>query len=543
MSSTSTLRQALSQLQHYTSNSNDNGNGNGTSQVINNEEFQKLKVRYLNARKAYLKHRITELVAVHLSEENSDDYLHAVAVVAESSNKEGYVKQVKLIQQAVDDVVVKYEALSNRYATICADANELEKMIIDLEQQKQSSQEDSNANDDDDDDTNQNDGDNMEEQDLAIVQHELEEQWQNLSARKMERQRQIQRLKTQISKVDAERVAVTDKLNHIVRAHSHSDGGGESNAENVNTTEIDVASFSNVQLQIDEVRDKISNLRDMAEWYDTVRVTLEALSAMSIQKVVRLEQQDSHDNIRTAALEVQVRLQLDEGIHYLLGVELCAAPMDSKNGNHTLRVSGARVIGSNIMKSKDGAVQCTALSTHSLAEMVEASRSLVSSNNPCRQQKTRQGGNRGNGVSSCDDLKFVLRESLARLRGANQRLQHLELLRKKYLTQIEYTKCKDINTVICSLDDGVTVVLTLTPDCPLLPGSAFIEQIAGLGGWEQSVLSGIQRKVNDFRFKSALDVMNAVAKEIKRTSLAKPLDVSMSDMIVEINANDDDGKH
>ena len=515
-----TLRQALRQLQHYT-HSNTN-----LAPSANLEAFQTMKQRYLHARNAYLRHRITELVAQHLQQQQPPEDCDYHETQQENlALKQAHQEQVRRIQAEVDRVCVQYEALSSKYQTICAESKELEKMICDLEENEKSCSSDSSFD---------HEPEQEQEQDLGLLQHQMEEQWLTLSSKKLERQKQIQKLKAQIEKADADRAAITEKLKSLTN----------NNGEN-----FDVTSFGNVQEQIDEVREKIANLRDMAEWYDTVRGALEAMSAMSIENVVRVDRESITASCSDIALEVQVRFQLqgDHQGHYVIGVELCANHhanpssgtstdrLFSMTDSRSLRVHKARIIGKNVMKSKDGAVQCTALSSESLAEIVEASRSLVSSSNPCGQQHKHQSNKHGNSSNplSCDDLKFVLRESLARMRGASQRLQQLELLRKKYLTQIEYTKSRDIDAVICSLDDGITVVLKLTPDCPLLPGSAFIEQIAGLGGWDQSVLTGIQTKVNDLRLKSAIEVMSSVVKEIKRSSLSRPLDISVPNALTE----------
>ena len=122
------------------------------------------------------------------------------------------------------------------------------------------------------------------------------------------------------------------------------------------------------------------------------------------------------------------------------------------------------------------------------------------------------------------DLRFVLRETLARIRTLSARMNELAELRKKYLTKITNPSKNKVNygfggedqEILCSLESQVTVVLRLTADCPILKGSAYIQRIVGCGGWEDAVLQRIKTKVNEQRSNGPLDLMDLVVEEINR---------------------------
>lgn len=122
------------------------------------------------------------------------------------------------------------------------------------------------------------------------------------------------------------------------------------------------------------------------------------------------------------------------------------------------------------------------------------------------------------------DLRFVLRESLARVRILSARMNELAMLRTKYLTKITdpaknkvlYGFGGEDQEIFCSLGSQVTVVLRLTADCPILKGSVYIQRIVGCGGWEDSVLQRIKTKVNDKRMSGPVELMDALVEEIDR---------------------------
>jgi DNA primase large subunit len=122
------------------------------------------------------------------------------------------------------------------------------------------------------------------------------------------------------------------------------------------------------------------------------------------------------------------------------------------------------------------------------------------------------------------DLMFVLREALARIRILSARMNELALLRQKYLTKItdsaknkiQYGFGGEDQEIFCSLGSQVTVVLRLTNDCPILKGSVYIQRIVGCGGWEENVLQKMKVKVNEMKMSGPVELMDALVEEIER---------------------------
>lgn len=91
-----------------------------------------------------------------------------------------------------------------------------------------------------------------------------------------------------------------------------------------------------------------------------------------------------------------------------------------------------------------------------------------------------------------ENIRFLLREVSSRIRATQVRTEELALLRNSFLTKI----MKSGQEVVCSLNEGITVVIKMTADCPLTNGSAYIEEIVGIGGWDQNILEDMKSDVN-----------------------------------------------
>ena len=122
-------------------------------------------------------------------------------------------------------------------------------------------------------------------------------------------------------------------------------------------------------------------------------------------------------------------------------------------------------------------------------------------------------------LAPVDDLRFVVRETQARIRAATLRSEELAVLRGSYLTRIgPAPRDAGEQEVVCSLSQGITVVLRLCGDCPLTEGSVYIGNIVGVGGWKQSDLDGVKRAVSKKAFASPVTLMDSLKQEIMRVT-------------------------
>eukprot|EP00815_Leptocylindrus_aporus_P000994 CAMPEP_0116050656 /NCGR_PEP_ID=MMETSP0322-20121206/515_1 /TAXON_ID=163516 /ORGANISM="Leptocylindrus danicus var. apora, Strain B651" /LENGTH=539 /DNA_ID=CAMNT_0003533257 /DNA_START=11 /DNA_END=1630 /DNA_ORIENTATION=+ len=509
------LREALAELHGFTNayaNKSKSGHDADSVRKQHKRQFHELKARYLAAREKYIRHRIMELVTQCVTQEEDDDNNENSWPECDlDAAMEEQRKCLGDIRTSVDDVVVRYEALLSRYHVICSQEGELGSMLRDLEVSK----------DEDGDMTmDMNDVDEVENEDteyLSKQQLELDNETKDLLAQKTERAATIQKLQSQIQQINEEQKALTEKIESM-------QGGNE----------IVNRDVEDVRQEVRDVQEKIEELRKMANWYDEVRATMEHLSGLSLKKVDIVDHVPAAEAVNCdnngKMLEVHIGLHPysdddDTNEVYVLAIQLQQQSRAWQNRHkYPLRVFNARMVGEQgFIKSSDDAIKSAVITSSELDEIVKASNpNLKLSSTQMLQQQHQQ-------------IKFIARETLARIRGNIQRVHQIELLRQKHLVQIEYTpteasydKYGSIDSVICSLNDGITVVLRLTPDCPLLPGSTYIEQMVGLGGWEQKTMRGITDKVNSLKLRSAPEVMHRVKNEIQRISMSqKPRDVNL----------------
>jgi hypothetical protein len=123
-------------------------------------------------------------------------------------------------------------------------------------------------------------------------------------------------------------------------------------------------------------------------------------------------------------------------------------------------------------------------------------------------------------LGSVEDLRFLLREAMTRIRTITARVDELAILRARYLTKIGKLQYHDYSfggqeqEIMCSLNECITAVIRLTPDCPLEEGSARLDQLVGLGGWDKAILESIENSVP--HCKGPLALMETLVNEICR---------------------------
>ena len=106
-----------------------------------------------------------------------------------------------------------------------------------------------------------------------------------------------------------------------------------------------------------------------------------------------------------------------------------------------------------------------------------------------------------------DDLRLFVRETLARIRMQQERVQDLSLLRQQVLTKVH-----NGNQVVCSLNDGIIVVMRLDERY------VRVEQIIGVSGWTEAATQRIHDAIptdHIFNPTKATDVFKCVCDEIE----------------------------
>eukprot|EP00581_Thalassiosira_minuscula_P005403 CAMPEP_0183744868 /NCGR_PEP_ID=MMETSP0737-20130205/65950_1 /TAXON_ID=385413 /ORGANISM="Thalassiosira miniscula, Strain CCMP1093" /LENGTH=719 /DNA_ID=CAMNT_0025980521 /DNA_START=79 /DNA_END=2235 /DNA_ORIENTATION=- len=98
--------------------------------------------------------------------------------------------------------------------------------------------------------------------------------------------------------------------------------------------------------------------------------------------------------------------------------------------------------------------------------------------------------------SSPQGIRFVIVETMARLRTLEARVEELAALRENYATQL-YDVAGDAREqeAVCTINEGIVVAVRLGADCPLLPGSCYVSELFGVGGWDEGQLEELKKAV------------------------------------------------
>lgn len=96
----------------------------------------------------------------------------------------------------------------------------------------------------------------------------------------------------------------------------------------------------------------------------------------------------------------------------------------------------------------------------------------------------------------------------------------LATLRERYAAHIyECGGTTNEQEVVCAINEGITVALRLGADCPIVPGSVYISEIFGLGGWDETKLSTLKNAVLENRCRGPVEVMECLSMEIRKRCL------------------------
>jgi len=126
--------------------------------------------------------------------------------------------------------------------------------------------------------------------------------------------------------------------------------------------------------------------------------------------------------------------------------------------------------------------------------------------------------------SSSYAIRFVVVETIARLRTLEARVDELSTLQETYAAQVYDVDPSSPNggmgeqEVVCAINEGITVAMRLGADCPLVPGSVYISEMHGVGGWEEEQLQTLRRTIREKKCRGPIEVIECLVEEIHRRS-------------------------
>jgi hypothetical protein len=243
-------------------------------------------------------------------------------------------------------------------------------------------------------------------------------------------------------------------------------------------------------------------LEEVTKFYQALVDILEELGDTRILNVDQA--QDGSDTNEDLSLTVRI------GGYHHLRVGLIKNKGDEGNiaGRHEhLKVVTATLLTDTLLQppsvDQEGSTSSIALRIPDLADLVQLAETLAPG----------------------DNLRFVLRETAARIRIFEKRVVELAKLQALSGVVVKIGAIQpggafggSDQEVVCSLGvEQITIVLRMTPDCPLVKNSVYIAQMVGLGGWDTNILDDIMERVNDSTEACCPDqVIQALRAELQR---------------------------
>ena len=567
MSSLAQLRNTLRSLQSYElpdrylhSNGENDLQGElkeattAAKPILNPENVK----RYRKARDAYLRSRITELFLEHLSTyDGSDRTLQLPSLPSKEEEDELHIvgESVRAdLRKSVTEVKESFEEVQSKYQVFSQRRDELQEILDEMENENDRNNLDNNNNESFDHPMDED----KENEDLEAVVDESEmalqeERLAALIKKRTELESKLRQIRMEGQEVEFRIENKKKMVKELMKINieNNDDSQKDSNSSDAKTDIDDMEemlTLKEIEAETEDLKKQAQDFHDMSDYYESMRISLEELCGMKILSVSTaslppsttpigghsnksspkrksprhrrspssisiLEDQRSskNDSISLKVLLLDKHIVLVTLTSNMVSTNNCASPTPVE----TFRVSSAEFQSSTVLLD-------------TLPNEDENSRNptkTVSVTIPPLDDLVRLSSN----LDPVQDLRFLLRETMARIRTLSARVEVLAKLRKNYLTKIgdaasrtNYGYGGEDQEIVCSLNAGITVVIRLTADCPLLEGSAYIHQIEGMGGWEEEVLSRMKTRVNEKKSRSPLEIMDSLVEEIGKVERSVP---------------------
>ena len=421
--------------------------------------------RYEKARNEYLRRRIQQVFYQHL--ESFDGTKKTMPEVPTEEERKELEKERQEIQARLKDSMLgvhgKFQEMKSKYALLCSRREELATMLKEAETtyEEQDSTLDGSVT------LPLDNKENVTEEDLIEQNNKLNQ----LSEKRAQLESELARLEAQTT-IEKERARETeDKLIELrARRKAAKPSAGES--------------IEDVERETEQLRSKVEKLEGISEWYGGALLLMERLTSIKVLNADHLPDENNDMKFTLRLLEkhdMYVRLT-----------------PNTKNGKYRVAAAGFRE-RQVIEKSTAEGDSCVKIQVPHLKDLVKL----------CSDMEPGEG------------IRFLVQETTTRIRAMTSRADDLAHLRTKFLTKIcdlhhsEESFGGEDQEVVCSLEEGVTVVLRLTPDCPLRKGSVYIDQIVGVGSWDEGTLNEAKDSINSLQSKCTLEIMNALSERIK----------------------------
>jgi hypothetical protein len=469
--------------------------------------------RYTKARDEYqrrkLMHTILETITTTASFDQNDpeklvwERPEPPSEVEKRDLEERSRQVLQRLKDKATDLQRKLFEYKNKHADFISRREEFERMVTLHEQQQSNSD---------------NDQDNLAGSMLEQQEEEFDEQ---AAARSEERLGQLQKRRAELEvklrtleNENARKIKALDaKKKQVEILAKKPNDSNNIVLEDVTLYLNNPEKFKQLQQKNAELQANLDKNTEIKNYYDNFRLYLEEVSGIRILSVESFNGDYGMENENSAgALKLTVELLKE----YRVAIILKVRHRDSVSIERATFVNPESALIVTGPNPDDENLPPVQIRIPPLDDLVKVTNTATTSS-------FRRPG---------DNLRFLLRETIARITAIQARVQELTELQNLALTKIGSMHAGpnpdsfggEDQEVVCSLDhESMTVVLRMTPDCPLIAGSVYIDQLVGLGGWDAKVVQQIQQQVNTMPERSPVQVLRNLQQEIHRRQLEEGL--------------------
>jgi len=521
--------------------------------VGNDEEsYPELLRRYKSARNAYIQKKTIEsfLSSLHRYDPTtntfpvpSDD--DDAEVRAELSRRQDEVinsvkETMQKVSGGVDDIRVKWEQF-------CGKREELSQIVASMEDAERNRSLLPGAADGMDLDGDDEDGVEITEDDVAIQEEKLSE----LQQRKVQLENRLSSVRAQVLDLEDDCHRTKSLVNEVrVRGgRKPLDWRGLVAGEEGNE-HCTAAISQQVDAEIAKAEEQALELKRSCEFYDGIRELMDELGGVKIlsSKSISLTSSSVSEALAESPGKRQ-KIDNEDGFvltvmllgRHILEITLSKSKTD-KDGLHVMNAKLTTPTTFPMPGVSTNAIDNNNEDTSNLMETLHSISLSHQSFSKIMSQKLAVEVT----IPDLDDLvawshsfessshgiRFILIETMARIRTLESRVVELSKLRDRFASQVYDVEASSSSStqldsnkyggaeqeVVCAINEGITVALRLGADCPLMPGSVYISEIFGVGGWDEGKLNELRSVITNMRCKGPVEVMELMTKEIHRRS-------------------------
>jgi hypothetical protein len=440
------------------------------------------------------------------------------------------------ISGGADEVRIKWEKF-------CEKREELSQIVEGMERGERNRRLDGGGEGEFEDMDEECNGEDITEDDVALQEENLSV----LQQRKLDLENRLRSVRAKILDLDDDCHRAKRVVNEVrVKGGRQpldwrgliSDGAGS-------TLDADAIALIDQQLEseIAEVEEKASELKKSCDFYDGIRELMDELGGV---KILSSKSVSSASSASIESPEKRQKLENEGGFVLtlmLLGRHILEITLSTSQADQDgLRILDAKITTpttfpiSDMLDSRANAkhdeetaslvetLHSISLSNVSFSKIMSQKQSVEITIPPLHDLVTWSHSLE----SSSRGIRFILVETMARIRTLEARVVELSNLCERYAAQVydvDASSAQSSNKnggaeqeVVCAINEGITVALRLGADCPLMPGSVYISEIFGVGGWDEEKLNKLKGVISNKRCRGPLEVIQCMREEIRKRS-------------------------